>query len=37
MAIVKASAVVRVTDFAGYTQSARHQLAGSVSRIEKGR
>ena len=36
MALVKASAVVLVTDFAGYTLSARNQLAGTVSRIERG-
>lgn len=34
--LIKASAVVLVTDFAGYLLSARNQLAGTVSRIEKG-
>ena len=36
LALVKSSAVVLVTDFAGYTLSARNQLAGTVSRIERG-
>jgi len=36
MALVKASNVVLVTDFEGYTLSARNQLAGTVSRVEKG-
>jgi molybdate transport system regulatory protein len=36
IALVKASAVVLVTDFAGYTLSARNQLAGTISRVEKG-
>ncbi|CAD5371967.1 Molybdenum transport protein ModE [Rubrivivax sp. A210] len=36
IALVKASAVVLVADFAGYKLSARNQLAGTVSRIEKG-
>lgn len=36
LALVKASAVVLVTDFAGWQLSARNQLAGTVSRIEKG-
>ena len=36
IALVKSSAVVLVTDFAGYTLSARNQLAGSISRLEKG-
>lgn len=36
IALVKASAVVLVTDFAGYALSARNQLAGSVSRVERG-
>jgi molybdate transport system regulatory protein len=36
LALVKASAVVLVTDFAGWQLSARNQLAGTVSRVEKG-
>lgn len=36
LALVKASAVVLVTDFAGWKLSARNQLAGTVSRIERG-
>jgi molybdate transport system regulatory protein len=36
LALVKASAVVLVTDFAGWQLSARNQFAGTVSRIEKG-
>ena len=36
IALIKASAVVLVSDFAGYLLSARNQLAGTVSRIEKG-
>jgi molybdate transport system regulatory protein len=36
LALVKASAVVLVTDFAGWRLSARNQLAGTVSRIETG-
>lgn len=36
IALIKASAVVLVTDFAGYKLSARNQLAGTISRIEKG-
>ncbi len=36
IALVKASAVVLVTDFAGWQLSARNQLAGTVSRIEHG-
>ena len=36
LALVKSSAVVLVTDFAGYTLSARNQLAGTISRIDKG-
>ena len=36
IALIKASAVVLVTDFAGYTLSARNQLSGTVSRIERG-
>lgn len=34
--LIKSSAVVLVTDFAGYALSARNQLAGTVSRVEKG-
>ena len=36
LALVKASAVVLVTDFAGWQLSARNQLAGTVSRVERG-
>ena len=36
LAIIKSSAIVLVTDFAGWQLSARNQLAGTVSRIEKG-
>ena len=36
LALVKASAIVLVTDFAGWQLSARNQLAGTVSRIETG-
>ena len=36
LALVKASAIVLVTDFAGWQLSARNQLAGTVSRIERG-
>ena len=36
LALIKASAVVLVTDFAGWQLSARNQLAGTISRIEKG-
>jgi len=36
IALIKSSAVVLVTDFAGYELSARNQLAGSISRVEKG-
>ena len=36
IALIKSSAVVLVTDFAGYALSARNQLAGSISRVEKG-
>ena len=36
IALIKASAVVLVTDFAGYTLSARNQLAGTISRIDRG-
>lgn len=36
LALVKASAVVLVTDFAGWQLSTRNQLAGTVSRIERG-
>jgi molybdate transport system regulatory protein len=36
IALIKASAIVLVTDFAGYMLSARNQLAGTVSRIERG-
>lgn len=36
LALVKASAIVLVTDFGGWKLSARNQLAGTVSRIERG-
>jgi molybdate transport system regulatory protein len=36
LALIKASAVVLVTDFAGWQLSARNQLAGTVSRVERG-
>ncbi len=36
IALIKAAAVVLVTDFAGWQLSARNQLAGTVSRIERG-
>jgi molybdate transport system regulatory protein len=36
IALVKSSAVVLVTDFAGYTLSARNQLAGTITRVQRG-
>lgn len=36
LALIKASAVVLVTDFSGWQLSARNQLGGTISRIEKG-
>jgi len=36
LALIKASAIVLVTDFAGWQLSARNQLAGTVSRLERG-
>jgi molybdate transport system regulatory protein len=36
IALIKASEVVLIGDFAGYVLSARNQLAGTVARIEKG-
>ena len=36
LALIKASAIVLVSDFAGWQLSARNQLAGTVSRIEHG-
>jgi len=36
IALIKASAVVLVADFAGWQLSARNQLAGTVSRIDQG-
>ena len=36
IALVKSSAVVLVTDFAGYALSARNQFAGTISRVERG-
>jgi molybdate transport system regulatory protein len=36
IALIKASAIVLVSDFGGYALSARNQLAGTVSRVDKG-
>jgi molybdate transport system regulatory protein len=36
IALVKSSAVVLVTDFAGYSLSARNQLPGTIARLDKG-
>lgn len=36
IALVKASSVLLTTDLGGYRLSARNQLAGTVSRIDKG-
>ena len=36
IALIKASAVVLVTDFAGWQLSARNQLVGTISRVERG-
>jgi molybdate transport system regulatory protein len=36
LALIKASSVVLVTDSEGYLLSARNQLAGTVSRLERG-
>jgi len=36
IALIKSSAIVLVTDFAGYALSARNQFAGTISRVEKG-
>jgi molybdate transport system regulatory protein len=36
LALVKSSEVVLVTDFGGYRLSARNQLAGTVSRLQRG-
>lgn len=36
VALIKSSAVVLVTDFAGYELSARNQLAGTISRVDRG-
>ena len=36
LALIKASSVVLVTDADGYVLSARNQLAGTVSRVERG-
>jgi molybdate transport system regulatory protein len=36
IALIKSSMIVLVTDFAGYALSARNQLAGTISRVEKG-
>ena len=36
VALVKAPQIIVITDFGGYRLSARNQLKGSVSRIQKG-
>jgi molybdate transport system regulatory protein len=36
LALIKASEVVLVTDFAGFELSARNQLAGTIARVQKG-
>jgi len=36
IALVKASEVVLVTDFAGYRLSARNQFAGTIARVQRG-
>ena len=36
VALVKASSIVLMTDFGGYRLSARNQLEGTISRIDKG-
>src|SRR6516225_5885856 len=36
LALIKASSVVLVTDSDGYVLSARNQLTGTVSRVERG-
>ena len=36
IALIKASSVVIVTDSAGYVLSARNQLTGTVSRVDRG-
>ena len=36
LALVKSSEVVLISDFAGYRLSARNQLAGTISRVQKG-
>ncbi len=36
LALIKASSVVLVTDIDGYLLSARNQLAGTVSRVDRG-
>jgi molybdate transport system regulatory protein len=36
LALIKASAIVLVPDFAGWQLSARNQFAGTVWRIERG-
>lgn len=36
IALIKSSAVVLVSDFAGYELSARNQLAGTISRVDRG-
>lgn len=36
LALVKASEIILVSDFAGYRLSARNQLAGTIARVERG-
>ncbi|WP_233151899.1 molybdopterin-binding protein [Pelomonas sp. KK5] len=36
VALIKASAIVLVTDFGGYRLSARNQLAGTIAKVDKG-
>jgi molybdate transport system regulatory protein len=36
IALIKSSSIILVTDFAGHVLSARNQLAGTISRVDKG-